>query len=280
MLNILVIGSINMDLFINTDLVPQVGETVIGNTIDYLHGGKGANQAIAAARLGGNVKFIGVVGDDSNGLSAIDNFKESNVDVSCITIEKGVSTGVANVVSNSGDNSIIIIKGANDILDDKFIDDFEQQIVNCDFVLIQNEIPLSGVKRILELANQHNKKSIYNPAPFVPGSEELCKLATYCTPNELEARSIPDLDNLIITKGAEGVFYNSKLYPSRKVEVVDTTGAGDTFNGALCAALSFGASIEEAITLGIDASAIAITKRGAQTGMPYKEEIDEKVWND
>lgn len=273
MKKIIVIGSINVDLFITTNKVPKVGETVHGNDFNIYQGGKGSNQAVAAARLGADVSFIGAVGNDENGTLALSNLKNQGIDTSCVRVIDGLPTGVANVISCSGDNSIIVVEGANGAVDDEFISEMEYKIIEADIILVQNEIPFSGVRRALEIATEHNKISVYNPAPYIDETNQISKLATYCTPNEIEATGINNKDNLIVTLGEKGVKYNYITYPANKVEVVDTTGAGDTFNGALCACLSSGKSIEEAIKYGINASGIAIGAVGAQSGMPYKEEL-------
>ncbi|MFV0254792.1 MAG: ribokinase [Erysipelotrichaceae bacterium] len=276
MKKIVVIGSINVDLFITTNKIPKVGETVSGEDFKFYQGGKGANQAVAASRLGVDVSFIGAVGDDQNGINAIKNLENEGIDVTGVEIVNSLPTGVANVISCDGDNSIIVVEGANGIVDSNFITKREKLIKAADIVLIQNEIPICGVKRVLELARDNGIISIYNPAPYVRGTEKISHLATYCTPNALESRELANEDNLIITLGENGVEYNHVVYPANKVKVVDTTGAGDTFNGALCASLLNDFSIEEAIKFGIKASGISIGFTGAQSGMPFKEVLNHE----
>ncbi len=274
MKKIIVIGSINIDLFITTEQIPKVGETLHGQGFHLFQGGKGANQAVAAARLGAKVSFIGAVGADENGRFALDNLQKEGINTESVRVMPDLPTGVANVISCNGDNSIIVVEGANGAVDDKFITEFENVIKDGDIVLLQNEIPISGVKKAIELANNYGVKVVYNPAPYKDEASDLCKLATYCTPNEIESIGIKNKDNLIITIGEKGVKFNEVIYPANKVSVVDTTGAGDTFNGALCASLSKEDDIEVAIKYGIRASGIAIQKTGAQTGMPYEKEME------
>lgn len=273
MKSVVVIGSINIDLFVTTNQIPQVGETLHGIDFNLFQGGKGANQAVAAARLGAPVSFIGAVGDDENGQLAINSLKTESIDTSCVKVISGISTGVANVISCQGDNSIIVVEGANGYVNSDFVATYEEKIKNSDIVLLQNEIPFSGVKKAIEIANKYNKTIIYNPAPFTEETNEVSELVSYCTPNEIESIDIGSKDNLIVTLGEKGVRFKDIVYPANKVEVVDTTGAGDTFNGALCASLAKGNSIEDAIQYGINASGLAIQKAGAQTGMPYEKEI-------
>ncbi len=273
MKNIVVVGSINIDLFINTNKLPIVGETLLGEEFNVFCGGKGANQAVAASRLGANVSFVGAVGNDINGEMALENLKNEKINVDAVKIVKDKSTGIANIISYNGDNSIIVVKGANEKVDDIYIEEVKDTIINSDIVLIQNEIPFSGIKKTMQIAKEYNKVIIYNPAPLIDGIDYLCKLATYCTPNEIEAKGIEAKEDLIITLGDKGVKYKDVIYPANKVKVIDTTGAGDTFNGALCASLAKGNSIEKAIKYGIKASGISIKSIGAQSGMPYEKEM-------
>ncbi len=273
MKKIVVIGSINVDLFIETNKVPHLGETVMGNDFRILHGGKGANQAIAASRLGAPVSFIGAVGDDTNGTLALENLKSEHVDISGVTVFDDVPTGVASVLSCNGDNSIIVVQGANQLVDSDYVEKMKHVIISSDIILLQNEIPVSGIKKAIQIANMHGKMIVYNPAPFIKETNYLSPLVTYCTPNEIESKGMTKIENLIVTLGERGVKYKNLLYPANEVDVIDTTGAGDTFNGALCASLAAGNNIEDAIKYGIEASTISIQSKGAQTGMPYRRDV-------
>lgn len=273
MKSIVVVGSINIDLCTRTEFTPKLGETVFGQNFDILQGGKGANQAVAASRLGANVNFIGAVGNDSNGELALNNLKNEGINIDGVEIIEGIPTGVANVIMCKEDNSIIVVGGANDKVDASFINKKRHIIEAADIVLVQNEIPSEGVRATLEIAHNSKKVIIYNPAPLTEETYELSKYATYCTPNEHESKGFKTKSNLVITLGERGVAYAGAIIPARKVVVVDTTGAGDTFNGAFCCALAQEKTVVEAIKYGIKASAYTIQSIGAQTGMPYKRTL-------
>lgn len=291
---VVVVGSINVDMVFTSDVRPKAGETVIGNTFSLIPGGKGANQAVAAAKLGSESFMIGCVGLDSNGDFAKDNLISVNVDAKCIDVVHNVPTGVANIVVAENDNSIIVIPGANYEVDKNIIDKYKDVILSADIVLMQLEIPLETVEYTLELCKKNNVKVLLNPAPAVELSSTMIENAAYITPNEHELKIILGKDSnvedemkkypnkLIVTLGSKGVKYfdgnEIKVISSYKVEVVDTTGAGDTFCGALAASLVRGDSIDEAIKFANKAAACSITKLGAQSGMPTLEQINEKNW--
>lgn len=283
MFDILVIGSINADLVFISDKRPEQGETIIGKDFKIVPGGKGANQAIAAARLGRKVGFIGAVGNDNNGRMLIENFKQNNVETKYIKTVENISSGVANIVLAQGDNSIIVIPGANHSITKSLIDENIDIIRNSKLVLIQNEIPLEIVEYTVNVAYENKVNLILNPAPAVKLKEDIISKVNYLTPNELEAKIIfhnPNIEEilskypnkLIITKGSKGVIYHNGTsivnIPAFNVDVVDTTGAGDTFNGAFATAIVDGYSIDESILFANKAAAISITKFGAQNGMP------------
>lgn len=286
---VVVVGSINVDMVFTSDIRPNAGETVLGNTFSLIPGGKGANQAVAASKLGADSIMIGCVGLDANGDFAIDNLKSVNVNTDCIDIVHDSPTGVANIIVAENDNSIIVIPGANYKVDKGMIDKYKDIILSADIVLLQLEIPLEAVEYTLEICKNNNVKVLLNPAPAVELSSKMIESATYITPNEHELKEILGKDcdtedemkkypnKLIVTLGSKGVKYfdgnELKLIPSYKVEVVDTTGAGDTFCGALAAALVRGDNIEEAIRFANKAAAYSITKLGAQSGMPTLEQL-------
>ena len=286
--DILVIGSINADLVFTTNKRPSAGETVIGKDYIIIPGGKGANQAVAAARLGSKVGFIGCVGNDENGKLLLQNFKDNNVETKYIKVIDSVPSGVANIVIAEDDNSIIVIPGANFSITKAMIDENIAVIKNSKLVLLQLEIPISVVEYIIGLCYEYNIKTILNPAPSVKLDKFLIDKVNYLTPNEHECIDIIESDNtdellsmypekLVVTEGPKGVKYHNFKeiirIPSIKVEVVDTTGAGDTFNGAFATAIVNGAEIYEAITFANKAAGLSITKLGAQGGMPYKDEL-------
>jgi ribokinase len=288
---ITVIGSINMDLVTSTSKIPKVGETVLGQSFHTIPGGKGANQAVAAARLGGDVTMIGAVGDDSFGKTLVDHLTNQGINMKTIMEVKGVSTGIASIIVSEADNSIIVVPGANNYITPKIIEKHEERIKASSILLLQLEIPLESVIRAVELAKKHGIPTILNPAPIQKLSKELLEMVDYVTPNEHEQAllfasldgSDHELEKLkekcIVTKGSKGVmiYKNGEKIeiPSIQVEAVDTTGAGDSFNGALAYALCEGLEIEEACRFANVVGAISVTKLGAQTGMPTKKEVEE-----
>lgn len=286
---VVVVGSINVDMVFTSDIRPKAGETVLGSTFSLIPGGKGANQAVAASKLGADSVMIGCVGHDANGDFAVCNLNSVNVNTDCIDIVHEVPTGVANIIVAENDNSIIVISGANYKVNKAMIDRYRDVILSADIVLLQLEIPQETVEYTLELCKNNNVKVLLNPAPAVELNSSMIENATYITPNEHELKIILGKDcdteeemkkypnKLIVTLGAKGVKYfdgiEMKLVPSYKVEVVDTTGAGDTFCGAMAAALVRGDNLEAAIKFANKAAAYAITKLGAQSGMPTLEQL-------
>lgn len=288
---IVVIGSINVDLVFISNIRPKAGETVLGEDFRTVAGGKGANQAVAASKLGADVVMIGCVGDDSNGEFSLNNFKSLNVNTSCITKIQDTPTGVANIIVADNDNSIIVVSGANYKLDKALIDRYKKEILEADLVMLQLEIPMSTVEYAINYCHENNIKTILNPAPAVKLSKELIEKATYITPNEHECKVILGEDinadikdilrrypnKLIITMGEKGVMYfdgsDIVTVPSYKVEVVDTTGAGDTFNGAFARAMVNDYNLKDAVDFANKAASKSVTKLGAQAGMPYIEEM-------
>jgi ribokinase len=283
---ITVIGSINVDLVTVTKRLPDQGETISGDTFHTKSGGKGANQAVAAARLGANVQIIGCVGDDQNGKVMIENLANEKVSTRMITKIPNTNTGVANIILSNHDNRIIVVPGANYKVTPEYVKQFEQDILNSALVLIQFEIPLETVLYCIDLCAAHQIPIVVNPAPAETIPYEYWNKATYITPNEGEAAQLFDFstisadlnDKLIITKGEHGVSYHKNnerlLIPAYTVTPVDTTGAGDTFNGALCVALTEQQPLEAAIKFANAASALSIQKFGAQDGMPTRAEVE------
>ena len=286
---VVVIGSINVDMVFTSDIRPKAGETVLGNTFSLIPGGKGANQAVASAKLGAESIMIGCVGHDNNGDFAIDNLNSVKVNTECIDIIHNVPTGVANIIVAENDNSIIVIPGANYEVNKSIIDKYKDIIISADMVMLQLEIPLETVEYTLELCKKNDVKVLLNPAPAVELNKSMIENATYITPNEHELKIILGKicntdeemkkypNKLIVTLGSNGVKYydgnEMKHIPSYNVEVVDTTGAGDTFCGAMAAALVRGDSLESSIKFANKAAAFAITKLGAQSGMPTLEQL-------
>jgi len=289
---VVVVGSINVDLVFTSSIRPKAGETVLGQDFHTIPGGKGANQAVAASKLGSHSYMIGCVGSDSNGEFSVKNLKDMKVDVTCIEKVEGVPTGVANIIVAEGDNSIIVVPGSNYELTKKIIFKNKNVIQDADIVLVQLEVPMEIVEYTVELCNLYNVKVILNPAPAVKLSEKLIQDSTYITPNEHELKIIFGKENcknideilkqypnkLIVTLGSEGVKYfdgnEIRNLPAYEVEIVDTTGAGDTFNGGLASALVRGESLENSIKFANKAAALSITKLGAQSGMPTLEQLE------
>ena len=289
MSKIVVVGSINVDLTVSCSRFPQVGETMYGETFGSFFGGKGANQAVACKRLGADVTMVGCIGKDANGQSVIDNFKNEGINIEHIKVTDA-PTGVAVITVAENDNEIIVIKGANSLVTKDLVDEAINEILEADMVVMQLEIPLETVAYTLEICKKNNIKVLLNPAPYCEIPKEFMDLVTYITPNETETKMMFDMpfdkalekypNKLIMTCGSKGVYYNNgeKLVncPANKCKVVDTTGAGDTFNGGLAIAICENKSLEEAINFAQKASSIAIGKMGAQTAMPKREEIENE----
>lgn len=280
-----VIGSINMDLTVETDKVPAKGETVLGKNFAENPGGKGANQAVAAARLGADVHMIGAVGADTFGETLLSHLQREKVNISGIEKLEGTSTGIANIIVSDNDNRIIVAPGANAFVTPQVVEKYKQWIIDSDVIVMQLEIPIETVIYALNIAAENNIPAIVNPAPFQQLPEVIYEKSAYLTPNEIELKGMEKdveitsiKEKLIITRGDEGVEYFSgdtkRKVPAFSVEVKDTTGAGDTFNGALAMKIAGGAPLEEAILFANAAAAISVTKVGAQGGMPDRKEAE------
>ncbi|ADC49330.1 ribokinase [Alkalihalophilus pseudofirmus OF4] len=295
-----VIGSSNVDYVVRASKYPKVGETIIGSEFTQFMGGKGANQAVAAARLGADVTFITAIGEDSQGSEIKDNLLKENVNVEGIHKDTDESSGIAFINVSDDTNKITVIPGANYKLKPEHIEIQKTAISSADIVLIQMEIPIDTVIKAMEVACEFNIPIILNPAPAQILSEELLGKATYLTPNVTEMQVITGLPlsnqqsiqdgfsllfnqrvkNIILTRGEEGVLFGSHDEPllrevqSMKVHPVDTTGAGDTFNGGLAYSLACGNDLEAAIQFANVAAALSVTKHGAQSGMPTLKEVN------
>lgn len=296
---ILVVGSSNTDMVIKTGRLPRAGETVLGGTFFMNPGGKGANQAVASARLGGQVAFICKTGSDIFGHQSQQLFEEEGIDTSYILSDKRNPSGVALItVDEEAENCIVVASGANANLLPTDLSAAIDAIKQADILLMQLEIPMKTVEYVAEIAFNEQKKVILNPAPAQTLSPKLLQHLYLITPNETEAEMISGVritDNesaeeaakviaglgvqhVIITLGSKGalVYYDhtTEIIPSVKVEAVDTTAAGDVFNGALAVALSEGRSMAEAVRFGCKAAAISVTRVGAQSSAPYRNEVD------
>ena len=284
----MVIGSISTDFNVQTDRRPKVGETVKGQRFSTSFGGKGANQAVAAARLGANVHMVGTVGSDEFGHLLIDNLEANGISTTLVEQVNNVESGSAHIILADNDNSIIYIPGANNEFKEERLDKLKDEMKTAEYVIIQNEIPMPIISGLIEICDELSVKIIYNPAPAEEMDLDLIDKVTYFTPNENEFSLLfPKLtleeglktypNKLIITLGDEGVAYSNGeeiiQIPSYKVKVKDTTGAGDTFNGALAYALSVDADLKTSIQFANLVAAISIQKEGAQGGMPTLEEV-------
>ncbi|RYL88858.1 ribokinase [Sporolactobacillus sp. THM7-4] len=288
MVKITVIGSCSIDLTVQSDRRPLAGETVIGRSLTLSPGGKGANQAVAAARLGAQVNMVGCVGDDDYGRQIISNLKDNGVDTSYVQTISEQSSGTAHITLAEGDNSIIVIKGANDSVSKSVVDEAGPALESADIVLLQLEIPLPAVVYTIELCRRLNVPVLLNPAPVSPIREEVLHHVTYLTPNQHEAallftsgvdQALKKYPNqLLVTKGSQGVrFFDGKEIrniAAFQTAAVDTTGAGDTFNGAFAVAVSEGKPIHDSILFANAAAALSVRKLGAQSGMPDREQVE------
>ena len=297
---IVVIGSSNTDLVINTSRIPEPGETVLGGRFLMAAGGKGANQAVAAQRLGGDVTFVACIGDDLFGKDALAGYNREGMNTAFVSFKKGVPSGVASIfVDAEAENVIVVAPGANSELGRDEIDAAQKEIEAADFVLMQLETPMETVEYAAEKAFKAGTKVVLNPAPAANLSDSLLSKLWLITPNRTETQLITGLQvtdekeaaaaaealvakgvkNVVITLGSKGAYVLSEdfrgVIPANPVKAVDTTGAGDTFNGALCVALSEGRSLQDACRFAAKASAISVTRMGAQPSIPFRNEIAE-----
>ncbi len=296
---ITVIGSSNTDMVVRTRHLPVAGETTLGGDFFMNPGGKGANQAVAARRLGGNVSFIAKIGNDIFGKEALQLFNSEGLNTDHVITDVLNPSGVALIaVDERAENLIVVAPGANSNLSVIDLEAARVEITRSEIILLQLEIPLSTVMYAAEMAFTNGKKVVLNPAPACELPDELLKRLYLITPNETEAGALTgitvnDADTaleaskiligkgvkaVIVTLGSQGAFYfnglEGKLIPAQKVKPVDTTAAGDVFNGALAVALAEGMDMEDAILFANKAAAISVTRMGAQASAPYRGEID------
>lgn len=285
-----VVGSINMDMTVKAERIPLKGETLKGWDLQYIPGGKGANQAVAMAMLGAEVEMFGCVGDDAAGESLVKNLRDTGVETGHIKVVPGVPTGLAMITVGENDNTIIVVAGTNDHVDIDYVNEVKDSILECEIVLLQHEIPQETVEYVIALCADSGVKVVLNPGPARPVKQETLEKVTYLTPNEHEAvilfggdisfeemmKKYPE--KLVITQGSRGVSTCLKsgeviLVPARKSNVVDTTGAGDTLNGAFTVAVTEGKGIADALAFANTAAGLSTEKFGAQGGMPTLEEV-------
>jgi len=295
---IVVVGSCNTDMVIKADRLPVPGETILGGTFFMNPGGKGANQAVAASRMGGNVTLISKTGNDVFGKQSVMLYTAENIKTDYIFSDPKHPSGVALItVDSQGENCIVVASGANAYLTPSDIDKASAEIENSDLILMQLEIPIETVEYVAEMASKKGIKVILNPAPARALSDNLLKNLYIIIPNKSEAEilsgikvtdiesakqaadiiSAKGVDIVVITLGSQGALikeYNEFLFVEAfKVDALDTTAAGDTFCGSVCVGLSEGRSILDSVKLAARAAAITVTRMGAQASIPYRSEL-------
>lgn len=302
MKKVLVLGSLNMDLVTNVKVTPKVGETILGRGFSEIPGGKGANQAVAMGRLGGQVSMLGRVGDDNFGTDLLEALTKSGVKSDNVKKVSGSPTGTALImVNDDGDNSIVVIPGANfkltpDCIESKEVD---KALKEADYLVAQLETPMETIELAFDKAKKMGLKTVLNPAPAQALSKSLISNVDLLIPNETEFELLTGhsaetkeglqagadllfdqgISALIITLGKKGALYIDKDHKNfhvsgYEVEAVDTTAAGDSFIGGLVTALSEGASMEDAMAFAMKVGAVTVTKHGAQSSLPSRKEIE------
>lgn len=296
---IVVVGSTNVDMVVKCPNIPRPGETVLGGTFTMVPGGKGANQAVAAARMGGAVTFIARVGSDAFGTQAVEGFRAEGINTDFIRRDDQAAHGVALIlVDEGGENAIAVAPGANSRLTPDDVRTAESAFAECDVVLLQLEVPLQTVHAAATLARKHGKLLILNPAPYLTVPDELLRLVDVLTPNETEAEMLlgggeaglggiagtaeellrRGVGCIIVTLGREGVFVvtpeTQYHVAGRCMKAVDTTAAGDAFSGALAVGLGEGLEFRAAVRCAVAASALSVTKLGAQSSLPLRADVE------
>ncbi|QFT12498.1 ribokinase [Vibrio sp. THAF190c] len=302
MTQLIVLGSVNADHVLQVPSFPRPGETLIGGNYQVIPGGKGANQAVAAARLNADIGFIACVGDDPFGINIRQDFEKDGINIDGVIVAESTPTGIAMIqVSATGENSICLSAEANNKLDCAQIEPHLDKIRGAKYLLTQLETPIEGIEYAAKVAKESGTKVILNPAPARPLSNELLACIDVITPNETEAEvltgvTVTDdvsahqaalalhdkgIETVMITLGAKGVWLShsgegnqGELIPGFRVEATDTTAAGDTFNGALVTGLLEEMPLEKAIKFAHAAAAISVTRFGAQTSIPSRQETD------
>lgn len=299
-LSIVVIGSLNMDMVVRTSRAPSAGETLFGHNFALSAGGKGANQAASAARLGGEVSMIGRVGKDTFGSELLEIMRQEGINIEHISVSEKQATGVASIVlEEDGENRIIVVPGSNIELTVEDIQALEAVISQAQIVIMQLEMDLSMTEHAIAIAYKHGIPLILNPAPARALKDEMLSQVTYLTPNETEAGILSGItvdslesaekaarvllqkgvQNVIMTLGSKGALIvnheGAKSVPGFKVKAIDTVAAGDSFNGALAQQLTLGKTLEEAVSFANAVGALAVGKQGAIPSLPRLSEVEE-----
>lgn len=297
-MKIVVVGSTNMDYVLKTNELPKLGETLSAMSFNTVFGGKGANQAVAAARLGAEVTMIAAVGDDSIGEQLKDNLAKECINVEGVNVVEGPS-GVAMItVADNGDNTIVVYPGANGKIDEKWLEANEALIMSADCILVQLEIPINVVMKAVKIASDNNVKVIFNPAPAKEFPNDIFKYVDIITPNETELKKISGKEDIkegameliergansvVVTLGEQGSMYidkdNTISAGSFTVKSIDSTAAGDAFNAALGIKLIESDDIEDGLKYSNAVGALVTTKLGAQTSLPFKNEVEAFMKN-
>jgi ribokinase len=300
--NICVVGSSNIDLVVKSQRLPSQGETILGGEFLMVPGGKGANQAVAAAKLGARVYFVAKLGQDLFGTQSFTNFKKEGVNTKYVTRTNKALSGVASIaVDEAGNNTIVVAPGANHLLMPRDVKRAESAIVSCGAIVAQLEIPVKTVEFAAVLAKKFKIPFILDPAPAQKLSRELLKLTDVIKPNETEAKILTGIEvidkktaikasrnllergvkTVIITMGAKGCFVvNNEInefFPAKKVKAVDSTAAGDAFVGGLAFCIARGKTILEAVLFAGNVAALSVTKMGAQSSMPSMKEVEKFI---
>lgn len=301
---IAVVGSINMDMIFKTPRMPVPGETLMGHSFHQVHGGKGANQAVAAARMGATVDIVANVGDDLNGKSCLQALAQDGIHLQHVSVVAGSATGVAGILlDDAGENCIVLTNGANALMSVADIDKANNTIAKAKLLLCQLETPLATVLHAINSAQQANVKVVLNPAPAQDLNDAVLAQVDYLIVNETEAAllsglAVADVASaetaaallrgrgakvVLLTLGAMGMWVasaeESYFLPAFEVVVVDTTAAGDTFVGSFAVAIAEGMELRAACMFAQSAAALAVTQLGAQTSIPYREAVERQLQN-
>ena len=302
--HIVVVGSSNMDLVVKTPRIPARGETILGGDFLMIPGGKGANQAVAAAKLGAHVHFVARLGNDVFGRQSLANFEKEGVDTGHVTLSEGAASGVALItVDDEGNNVIVVAPGANGILSASDVERASEEIRAAGVVVAQLEIPLDTVQRAADLADEAGVPFILDPAPACPLPDELLGRVSVLTPNETEARILTGVEvsdeasartaagkllaagvkAVVVTMGAQGFVLAEAdamtFVPALPVKAVDATAAGDAFTGSLAVGLAQGQTLRDAGAFAARVAALSVTKMGAQSSMPTRQEVETYFGN-